>query len=528
MGEGVSSIEELLDQAEPYAETGEAHESEIYCIIHPESRTIEVPEEYQLLGVVGDKKVERLWFKCPKVVGDSKDISDGFVLFINFRNADGDPDAYRIKDMEVEGENITFSWELEEKVTAYQGTVEFSFRAIKPETDSENKWNTTINNDCNVLVGLQANEQITKSEPDALAQIWAAIDELKAGGGGSGTPGKDGREIEIQNNGTAIQWRYVGDESWTDLVQLSEITGEKGDPGTTPTIGENGNWYLGDADTGKPSRGEKGDVGDGVPSGGTTGQVLTKNSDSDGDASWKNPSAVSDEQVKTAVRDYFEENPVSGMTQKQINALDSLFRVIAYSDNDVLNSEYKNFKEAFGLSSEDEPGDAGEGLLKNGSATFSNGATLTVSDGKHVSLYLPKKDGYQFYFNISDYEKNTTDAGSAANVDNQLPIYTLKKGDTVSISMYNIIVNGGDGTYPGNNGDQVAINLRKANSNISCSTNNVSIHGGEAIEDKTSITEMELEEHVGALMLFVQNNFSDITITFDIDVKVNGETIKWY
>ena len=220
----------------------------------------------------------------------------------------------------------------------------------------------------------------------------------------------------------------------------------------------------------------------------------------------------------------------SSITQKQINALDSLFRVIAYSDNDVLNSEYKNFKEAFGLSSEDEPGDAGEGLLKNGSMIFSNGATLTVSDGKHVLLYLPKQDAhhYQFYFNISDYEKNTTDAGSAANVDNQLPIYTLKKGDTVSISVSNIVVNGGNETYPGSYQEQVAINLRKANSNISCSTNNASIHGGEAIEDKTSISEMESNEYVGALMVFVQNSHSDITIKFDIDVKVNGETIKWY
>ena len=218
----------------------------------------------------------------------------------------------------------------------------------------------------------------------------------------------------------------------------------------------------------------------------------------------------------------------SSITQKQINALDSLFRVIAYSDNDVLNSEYKNFKEAFGLSSESEPGDAGEGLLKNGSMTFSNGATLTISKGKHVLLYLPRANRYQFYFNICDYGKNTTDPASAANVDNQLPIYTLKKGDTVSISMSNVTVNGGNETYPGSNQEQMAINLRKANSTKSCSTTNVSIHGGESIEDKTSITEMKSEEYVGALMLFVQNRSYDITIMFDIDVKVNGETIKWY
>ena len=36
----------------------------------------------------------------------------------------------------------------------------------------------------------------------------------------------------------------------------------KGIDGVTPTIGDNGNWYLGTTDTGKPSRGEKGDKGD--------------------------------------------------------------------------------------------------------------------------------------------------------------------------------------------------------------------------------------------------------------------------
>lgn len=42
-------------------------------------------------------------------------------------------------------------------------------------------------------------------------------------------------------------------------------TGEKGDPGEngiTPTIGANGNWFLGNTDTNKPSRGVKGDKGD--------------------------------------------------------------------------------------------------------------------------------------------------------------------------------------------------------------------------------------------------------------------------
>lgn len=37
--------------------------------------------------------------------------------------------------------------------------------------------------------------------------------------------------------------------------------GAAGKDGTTPTIGENGNWYLGDTDTGKPSRGAAGAKG---------------------------------------------------------------------------------------------------------------------------------------------------------------------------------------------------------------------------------------------------------------------------
>lgn len=73
------------------------------------------------------------------------------------------------------------------------------------------------------------------------------------------------------------------------------VPGQDGTDGVTPTIGENGNWYLGETDTGKPSRGEKGEqgaqglpgpTGPGVPTGGTTGQVLSKNSDSDYDTAW--------------------------------------------------------------------------------------------------------------------------------------------------------------------------------------------------------------------------------------------------
>ena len=56
--------------------------------------------------------------------------------------------------------------------------------------------------------------------------------------------------IEFQKNNASL--------SFSEAL----LKGDKGDPGITPHIGENGNWYLGDTDTGKPSRGEKGAKGD--------------------------------------------------------------------------------------------------------------------------------------------------------------------------------------------------------------------------------------------------------------------------
>lgn len=177
------TTEELLEQLE-----AEAQSETPVCVIDPETRTITVPPEYQLLGVENDKRVERIPFRCPKIVGDNQDLSQNYQLFINYQNANGDLDAYHIDDMSVEEDNITFSWLLEENVTKYKGSIKFAFGAIKPGDElldpDKNRWNTTINTDCTCLIGLKSTQMVAESNPDALAQIWAAIDELKAGGGG--------------------------------------------------------------------------------------------------------------------------------------------------------------------------------------------------------------------------------------------------------------------------------------------------------------------------------------------------------
>ena len=52
----------------------------------------------------------------------------------------------------------------------------------------------------------------------------------------------------------AVNETYDGSSAKTIEIPI-------GADGITPTIGDNGNWYLGTTDTGKPSRGEKGDTG---------------------------------------------------------------------------------------------------------------------------------------------------------------------------------------------------------------------------------------------------------------------------
>jgi hypothetical protein len=58
--------------------------------------------------------------------------------------------------------------------------------------------------------------------------------------GAPGADGVDGREIELQVTATHIQWRYVGSATWTNLVALSVITGPAGDDGAPGAPGSDG------------------------------------------------------------------------------------------------------------------------------------------------------------------------------------------------------------------------------------------------------------------------------------------------
>ncbi|MDH2338724.1 Ig-like domain-containing protein [Clostridium perfringens] len=73
---------------------------------------------------------------------------------------------------------------------------------------------------------------------------------IPTGSGGSGIPGqdgRDGREIELRKGETHIEWNYVGEDNWKQLVSLEELKGPKGQDGESPTL------EIGDVSTLEPS-----------------------------------------------------------------------------------------------------------------------------------------------------------------------------------------------------------------------------------------------------------------------------------
>ena len=115
------------------------------------------------------------------------------------------------------------------------------------------------------------NEALTKGGEIAPAEVQRIVEDyLKANPPGTVSDGKDGITPTIGKNGN---W-YLGS---TDTGKPSRgaggtpgaagapgkdgAPGADGKDGITPTIGKNGNWYLGSTDTGKPSRGAAGTPG---------------------------------------------------------------------------------------------------------------------------------------------------------------------------------------------------------------------------------------------------------------------------
>ena len=114
-------------------------------------------------------------------------------------------------------------------------------------------------------------------------QNLIALAELKGADGSKGDPGIAGQDghspvVTATKSGKTTTISVDGADIATVEDGVDGKPGAAGSDGITPHIGENGNWYLGTTDTGKPSRGATGAKGDpGTP--GTAGHTPVKGTD---------------------------------------------------------------------------------------------------------------------------------------------------------------------------------------------------------------------------------------------------------
>ena len=281
-------------------------------IIDKDLRTIIIPSSVKNLGVESDDDVLRLKFSMPRMYGDV-DLSD-FSIYINYMNAKNTGDVYVVDDKTIADDTITFSWLVGRVALAYKGNVRFIVCMKKHDGDSNviQEYNTTIAS-LPVLEGLETGETVIQQNPDIIEMLLTSSEPL-VGTTRNITPSqvlaaiKAGRDIALQYTDsyygtfvfsafnanerlgivvsnsilpqmdglTGTLLGFVEDDTWifkvtntatkddvgtavNEALAAAKASGEfDGADGITPTIGDNGNWYLGDTDTNKPSGGANG------------------------------------------------------------------------------------------------------------------------------------------------------------------------------------------------------------------------------------------------------------------------------
>ena len=281
-------------------------------IIDKDLRIITIPSSVKNLGVESDDDVLRLKFSMPRMYGDV-DLSD-FSIYINYMNAKNTGDVYVVDDKTIADDTITFSWLVGRVALAYKGNVRFIVCMKKHDGDSNviQEYNTTIAS-LPVLEGLETGETVIQQNPDIIEMLltssvplvgtnktltpWQVREAFLQGRpivfsfiDASGEAASIFQSFEIfddiitastiipligsQDMGVGVLTGYLSSNVWElsetlitnpDDIQkaintalaAAKASGEfDGADGITPTIGENGNWYLGNTDTNKPSRGK--------------------------------------------------------------------------------------------------------------------------------------------------------------------------------------------------------------------------------------------------------------------------------
>ena len=140
-------------------------------VIDEDLRVIAVPERGVVLGVEGDKDVNRVRFHMNRHYRGT-DLS-GFNIRINYRPAEGEINYFPVTEKTVQDESICFVWLVGADTVATKGTVYFVARFFTSAEDGtiEQEFNTTLGN-ASTLEGMVVDTQAEdKPVKDLLAQL---------------------------------------------------------------------------------------------------------------------------------------------------------------------------------------------------------------------------------------------------------------------------------------------------------------------------------------------------------------------
>lgn len=140
-------------------------------VIDEDLRVIAVPERGVVLGVEGDKDVNRVRFRMNRNYRGT-DLS-GFNIRINYRSAEDEINYFTVTEKTVTDDAIYFVWLVGADTVAAKGTVYFVARFFTAEEDGTiiQEFNTTLGN-ARTLEGLAVDAQADdKPVKDLLAQL---------------------------------------------------------------------------------------------------------------------------------------------------------------------------------------------------------------------------------------------------------------------------------------------------------------------------------------------------------------------
>lgn len=224
-----------------------------YFTVDRNKRLVSVPGTQDMLAVNFDENSEVITFKFPRYA-DGVDLSTK-EIYVNYERSDKTRNKALCTLTDISDSYVIFTWVVSAYATQVEGTLNFNieFRSV------DYRWQTQPTS-LLVYRSLLYTGEALPDQPELLDQYLAMFAELNSH---PPIPGDDG------------YWRIWSLD--THSYETSEFPLQAGKDGITPTIGDNGNWFLGTTDTGKPSRGATGAPGkDGAGmdiTGATVGQI---------------------------------------------------------------------------------------------------------------------------------------------------------------------------------------------------------------------------------------------------------------